>query len=155
MNQAVMQGDDQMSVEENMAIAQRHSEVYWNEGRLDLASELHANDIVFHDADSPPLRGTEAYDQFAIMYRTAFPDLHFTTEEMLGAGDLVATRWTCTATHQGELMGIPPTGKQITITGIDIFRVVDGKIVEEWVNWSTLSMLQQLGVIPPLGEGGE
>ena len=143
-----------MSVEENMAIVRRHSEVYWNEKRMDLASELHASDIVFYDADSPPLHGRDAYDGFASTFLTAFPDLHFTIEEMFGAGDMVAQRWTCTGTHEGELMGIPPTGKPVVTTGIDIFRLADGKIVEEWVNWNTLSMLQQLGVIPPTG-GGE
>jgi steroid delta-isomerase-like uncharacterized protein len=143
-----------MSVEENKAVVRRHTEMYWNQGRLDLAHEVHASDIVFHDADSPALRGSEAYDQFATMYRTAFPDIHFTTEGMLAEGDLVATRWTCTGTHQGELMGIAPTGKSVVTVGIDIFRIVDGKIAEQWVNWSTLSMLQQLGVIPRMGEGG-
>jgi steroid delta-isomerase-like uncharacterized protein len=142
-----------MSTEGNKALIRRHTEELWNQGKLDIAREIHASDIVFHDASSPELRGSEAYGQFVATYRTAFPDLHFTIEDMFAAGDKVAERWTCVGTHQGELMGIPPTGKQVTTTGIDIFRIADGKIAEEWVNWSTLAMLQQLGVIPPMGEG--
>ena len=140
-----------MSAEENMALVRRHTEEFWNKGKLDISGKVHASDIVFHDALSPELRGSEAYKQFVTMYRTAFPDLHFTTEDMIAAGDRVVTRWTCVGTHHGELMGIPPTGKRSTTTGIDIFRIADGKIAEEWVNWSTLAMLQQLGVIPPMG----
>jgi len=140
-----------MSVKENIALVRRHTKEFWNKGNLDISGELHASDIVFHDALSPELCGAEAYKQFVTTYRTAFPDLHFTTEDMIAAGDRVVTRWTCVGTHQGELMGIPPTGKHSTTTGIDIFRIVDGKIAEQWVNWSTLAMLQQLGVIPPPG----
>jgi len=142
-----------MSAEENMALIRRHTEVFWNQGRLDLASELHTPDMIFHDADSPPLQGSEAYNQFVTMYRTAIPDLHFTVEDMFAVGDKVVGRWTCVGTQRGELMGIPPTGKRVTTTGIDIFRIADGKIAEEWVNWSILSMLQQLGVVPPMGGG--
>jgi steroid delta-isomerase-like uncharacterized protein len=140
-----------MSVEENIALVRRHTEEFWNKGNLDISAQVHASDMVFHDALSPELCGAEAYKQFVAAYRTAFPDLHFTIEDVIAAGDKVASRWTCVGTHQGELMGIPPTGKQTTTTGIDIFRIVDGKIVEEWVNWSTMALMQQLGVIPPMG----
>ena len=138
---------------ENKEIVRRHTQEYWNEGRLDLASELHAPDLVFHDPTSGVLHGSEAYDQFVTMFRTAFPDMQFTTEDLIAEGDKVVGRWSCVGTHQGELMGIPPTGKQIKTTGIDIFRLSGGKIVEEWVEWTTLGMLQQLGVIPPMGGG--
>ena len=140
-----------MSTEENKAIIRRHVDEFWNQGKLDVADELHATDYVFHDSTSPEMRGTEAYNQFAITYRTAFPDLHFTIEDLIAVGDQVVQRWSCTGTHQGDLMGIPPTGKQTRTTGISIFRIVGGKIAEEWVNWSTLSLMQQLGVIPPMG----
>jgi len=71
-------------------------------------------------------------------------------DEQLAEGDLVASRWTGRGTHQGELMGIPPTGKQVTVSGITISRVKNGKVVEEWSNWDTLGMLQQLGVVPEM-----
>jgi steroid delta-isomerase-like uncharacterized protein len=140
-----------MSVEENKELVHRHIDEYWNKGRLELAGELHAPDMVFHDPTQPPLRGSAAYDQFVTAYRTAFPDLQFTSEGLIAEGDMIAGRWTAMGTHEGELMGIPPTGKVIKTTGIDIFRLEGGKIVEEWVEWSTLSMMQQLGVIPPMG----
>jgi steroid delta-isomerase-like uncharacterized protein len=140
-----------MSVEENIALVRRHTEEFWNKGNLGISDQIHTSDYVFHDALSPELRGIKAYEQFVTMYRAAFPDLHFTEVDVIAAGDKVASRWTCVGTHQGELMGIPPTGKQTTTTGIDIFRIVDGKIAEEWVNWSTMALMQQLGVIPPMG----
>lgn len=139
-----------MSVEENKALVRRHMEEYWNQGKLEIAAEIHAPDIVFHDPASPEINSSEAYNQFATMYHTAFPDIHFTIEDIVAAGDRVCTRWSCSGTHQGELMGIPATGKKTTTTGIDIYRIVGGKIAEEWVNWSTLGLLQQLGVIPPM-----
>ena len=140
-----------MSVKENKAIVRRHYDEYWNQGNLEVGTELHSADYVFHDANSPALRGSVAYDQFATMYRTAFPDLHFTTEDLIAEGDKVVQRWTASGTHMGELMGIPPTGKHASNTGISVYRLAGSVIVEEWVNWSTLGMLQQLGVIPPLG----
>ena len=143
-----------MSAEENRALVNRHTEEFWNQSKLEIAEEIHAADFLFHSPSSPDMRGIEAYNQFAIIYRTAFPDLRFTTEDVIVEGDKVVERWTSTATQQGELMGIPPTGKWSKTSGISIFRVADGKLAEQWVNWDMLGMLQQLGVIPPLG-GGE
>ncbi len=137
--------------EVNKEIVRRHVEEYWNQGRLEVAKEIHAPDYTFHEQTNPPIRGRDAYDQFAIMYRTAFPDLHFTIEELIAAGDMVAGRWSIVATHQGELMGIPPTGKRAKATGISIFRISDGKIAEEWTCWDTLGVMQQLGVVPAMG----
>jgi steroid delta-isomerase-like uncharacterized protein len=144
-----------MSLEENKALVRRHVEEFWNQGQLELADELHTEDIVMHDPSAPEVHGSEAYDQLVIMYRTAFPDIRFTIEELIAEGNLVSERWSASGTHQGELMGIPPTGIHSTNTGISIFRIAGGKIAEEWAQWSTLGMMQQLGVIPPMGEGGE
>jgi predicted ester cyclase len=85
------------------------------------------------------------------MYRTAFPNIHVTIEDQIAEGDKVVTRWTGHGTHQGELMGIPPTNKAVTVTGIAIDRIVAGKIVEHWENFDQLGMLVQLGVVPPPG----
>ena len=81
-------------------------------------------------------------------FRSAFPDFHVTIEDQIAEGDRVATRWTMRGTHEGEFRGISPTGKQITVTGIGIFRFSDGKVVESWDNFDQLGMMRQLGVIP-------
>jgi steroid delta-isomerase-like uncharacterized protein len=92
--------------------------------------------------------GYEAYREEISAYRAAFPDLRYTVEDQLAEGDLVASRWTVRGTHRGELMGIAPTGKEIGLTGITIQRFANGKIAEEWWNWDTLGLMQQLGAIP-------
>ena len=81
----------------------------------------------------------------------AFPNVEEIIEDQVAEGDKVATRLTFSGTHSGELMGIPPTGKQVTFTAITIDQLVDGKITERWHLFDTLGMLQQLGVIPPMG----
>jgi len=85
------------------------------------------------------------------MFLTAFPDLYFTVEDLIAEGDEVVARVTMSGTQHGAFMGIPPTGKHVTITGIDINRFVGGKSVEHWVEMDTLGMMQQLGVIPAPG----
>jgi predicted ester cyclase len=85
------------------------------------------------------------------MMRTAFPDMHITIEDIITEGDKLVQRWVAQGTHKGELMGIVPTGKQVTITGINISRIVGGKLVEDWTEADMLGMMQQLGVIPPPG----
>ena len=84
-------------------------------------------------------------------YRTAFPDAQYTIEDQIAEGDTVMTRWSGRGTHQGPLMGIPPTGKQSTVTGMSIGRSEGGKIVEVWTEFDLLGVLQQLGVIPTMG----
>ncbi len=86
------------------------------------------------------------------MYRMAYPDTHFAVEDQVAEGDKVATRWTAVGTQQGELMGIPATGKKVTVTGMTINRIVNGMIMESWNNFDALGQLQQLGVVPALGQ---
>ncbi len=140
--------------EENKAIARRAIEEVWSQGKLDIIDEIFAADFVSHTTGSPDIHGLEDYKQFANMFRTAFPDLKFTIEDQIDEGDMVVTRWTSTGTHKGELMSIPPTGVQSTQTGISIFRIAGGKILEEWSSWDDLGMWQQLGfkLVPPLTE---
>jgi predicted ester cyclase len=83
----------------------------------------------------------------------AFPDLQITVEDMVAEGDKVAVRWRLRATHQGEFMGIPPTGNQVTMTGIDINRLEGGRLVERWGNEDMLGLLQQLGVMGTSASG--
>jgi steroid delta-isomerase-like uncharacterized protein len=137
--------------EENKAITRRYFEEIWNHGNLNVIPELIAANHVHHDPANPGSSGPDGTKQLVSMYRAAFPDAHFTLEDQIVEENKVVTRWTARGTQQGELMGIGPTNKTITITGIDIHRIVNGKIEEHWSNWDTLGLLQQLGVVPPPG----
>ena len=86
------------------------------------------------------------------LYRNAFPDLRFNVEDLIAEGESVTARWSCRGTHKAELNGIAPTGKQITISGISVVRFSSGKMVEGWVNWDALGMMQQLGVVQDVGK---
>jgi len=135
--------------EDNKAIVRRSFEELFNQGDLDVADEVFAPDYVGHDpALTYDMHGSEEFKHFVQMYRTAFPDLELTIEDQVAEGDEVVTRFTARGTHLGELMGIPPTGRKVSVTGISIDRLVNGKSVESWTNYDVLSMLQQLGVIP-------
>lgn len=138
-----------MSADTNKEIVRRLGVEPWG-GNLAVIDELVAPGYVGHDPAAPDQQGPGGVKDFVTGYLAAFPDGSITIEEQLADGDLVATRWTGRGTQQGELMGIPPTGKQVTISGITISRVENGKVVEEWSNWDTLGMLQQLGVVPDL-----
>ena len=141
-----------MSPEDNKTIVARYAEDVWNNGNLTAVDEYIAADYVRHDPGIPmQIRGPEGIKQLAAMYRAAFPDIHFTADLMIAEGDKVAGRWMVRATHQGELMGIPATGKPVSITAIEIYRFVKGKIAEQWVVVDNLGMLQQLGVVPVPG----
>jgi predicted ester cyclase len=94
----------------------------------------------------PP--GREGQKQTITAVRAALPDIRSTIDDLIAEGDKVVWRWTARATHQGPLMGIPPTGKQITFGGIVIDRIASGQIVERWDQTDTLGLLQQLGAIP-------
>ena len=139
-----------MSSEENKALTRRLYEDVFNQRQLAHVDELCSADHVFHN---PPttLHGREEFKQLLSLYLTAFPDARFTVEDEIAEGDRVASRYTFRGTHQGELMGIAPTGKQVTVTGIIINRIVGGKSAEGWLNFDALGMLQQLGVVPPAG----
>jgi steroid delta-isomerase-like uncharacterized protein len=140
-----------MSAESNKALSRRLLEEAFNAGNIDVLDELVTTDVVNHDAALPEaMIGPEAAKASIRGYRTAFPDLRITIEEQIADDQGVATRWSAKGTHEGELMGMAPTGKQATVTGITIDRIVDGRIAESWTNWDTLGMLQQLGVVPAL-----
>jgi steroid delta-isomerase-like uncharacterized protein len=139
-----------LSSEQNKTIVRRLFEEPWT-GNLDAIDELVANDYVGYDPASPePLRGPEGVKEFISTYRAAFPDARITVEQQLAEGDLVATRWSGRGTHEGELMGISPTGKRVTVSGLTISRLEDGEVVEEFQNWDTFGMMQQLEVVPAL-----
>jgi len=141
-----------MSTEDNKTLDRRRFEEAWNKGNLAVVDELSDANVVTQNPPGPPLQGTEALKQFVLMYRSALPDVQMTIEDQIADGDKVVTRWTARGTHKGELMGIPPTGKQTTVTGISFNRWANGKVVESWTNFDALGMMQQLGVVPAPGQ---
>ena len=139
-----------MSTETNKTVSRRLFEEVWNKGNLAVLNELIAENHVSSGPGALPESptGPEGTKQLVTLYRNAFPDVHFTIDEQIAEGDKVVTRWTADGTHQGELQGIPATGKVSTVTGIAIDRIVNGKIAESWGIFDQFGMMQQLGVIP-------
>jgi steroid delta-isomerase-like uncharacterized protein len=113
-----------------------------NQGKLAVIDEVVASDFVGHTIGAPEVKGSESLKQRLTMLRTAFPDVHVTIDDMVAAGDKVATRVTLHGTHKREFLGIAPTGKTITATEIRITRIANGKIQESWFAGN---LLQQLG----------
>lgn len=135
--------------EQNKNLVRRAVEEIWNRGNYDNMEEFVSHDFVAHSsALNEETHGHEGAKQFFIQLRKAFPDIHFTIEDQIAEEDRVVTHWTAQGTHKGEFNGIPPTGKQVRVTAIDIDRIVNGKVVECWTNMDELGLLQQLGVIP-------
>lgn len=137
-----------MSVAEHKALIHRTVDAF-NLGDWDAVDRLFAPDYVDHDpyrANLPP--GPAGVKQAWTGFRAAFPDLHATIEDLIAEGDKVAVRGAIRGTHLGELMGIPPTGKRVTMTLIDVNRIGGGKLAERWAEADMLGMLQQLGVVP-------
>jgi steroid delta-isomerase-like uncharacterized protein len=139
-----------MSAQQNKEIVRRLLEEPWT-GNLGIIDELVDRNYVGYDPSIPePLRGPEGVKEFVSNYRAAYSDARITVDDQTGEGDKVATRWTGRGTHDGELLGIAPTGKQVTVSGITLSRLKEGKVVEEWTTWDTLGMLQQLGAVPAM-----
>jgi steroid delta-isomerase-like uncharacterized protein len=138
-----------MSTEENKAIVRRVNDEVWSEGHLDVIDELIADDFVATVVGAPEqIRGPQGFREFVGLYRKAFPDLRITIDEQFAEGETVVTRWTATGTNEGELMGIPATGKQATTAGININRISGRKLVEGWGLFDQLGLLQQIGAVP-------
>jgi steroid delta-isomerase-like uncharacterized protein len=139
--------------EENKALARRWFEDLFNTGDLDAADEISAPDHIVHDptlGDQPS--GPEGDKQVVSLYRGAFPDANITVEDQVAENDEVLTRWTGRGTHEGELMGIPPSGNGVRLSGMTLNRISDGKIVETWTNYDALGMMRQIGAIPEPGQ---
>ena len=139
-----------MSTEDNKVLVRRLFDAN-NQRNWTGYYELITPDFVFHDA-STTIQGREAYKQLLSRLFTVFPDQHYTIEDLIAEGDRVVARYTTQGTHQGALMGIAPTGKQVSGTGIIIYRFANDKYVEGWANFDVLGMLQQLGVVPAPGQ---
>ncbi len=145
-----LKGACSMSTEANKVLVHRFIEELWNQGNLVVADELLAPEHVHHFFGED-IHGPDGVKQLVSGLRSAFPDLNCSTDDMIAEADKVVVRFIARGTHQGEGMGIPPTGKRVAYTGIDIFRIAGGRIVERWGEVDMLGLLQQLGVVPSMG----
>jgi steroid delta-isomerase-like uncharacterized protein len=139
-----------MSTEENKNLVRRFEEAVWNERDPSRVNEFFAASHVFRAPGGPPM-DFDGHRQMIAHFQEAFPDGRNTSDELLAEGDKVVQRWTFRGTHQNVFQGIPPTGEQVTLTGIAIWRFDGGKIVESWHEMDTLGFMQQLGAIPTPG----
>lgn len=140
-----------MSIEENKVIAHRLIREYLNEKKLGVVDELFAEDFFNHSPGPGNASDREGFKKFMTVFFSAFPDMTTTIDDLIAEENKVVIRMTGRATHTGDLMGIPPTGKQVCVTSITILSIVDGKVAERWNNTDILSLLQQLGVFPSMG----
>jgi steroid delta-isomerase-like uncharacterized protein len=137
-----------MSLQHNKAITRQFFEEAYNTGNLALLDQLLAPSYVDQKAPPGTPSGPQGIAGIITMFRQAFPDLHFTIEDQIAEGDKVATRYTFRGTQQGALMGIPACGKPVSISGISIYRISDGKMDQAWVEYDMLGLLQQIGAVP-------
>ncbi len=141
-----------MSLEQNKAVLRRFWEEVFNQKKLGLVDELFTADWSYHGAGGQELRGPEALKQFLSVFFNALPDIRVTVDDLIAESDRVVSRVTGRGTHEGELMGIAPTGREVTVTVICITRFVGERIAEDWELIDLFGMMQQLGVIPPMAE---
>ena len=143
-------GVDMNALEENKKIVRRFLLDIYNTGKIELVGEVCGDDYVWHGEAGPTekneVRGLENFKEALSDFKNAMPDAKVTIHDMVAEGDKVVVRITETGMHTGApFAGVPPTGKRITWTGICIYRIANGKLVEEWFNEDSLSILQQLG----------
>lgn len=144
-----------MSTEQNKALVRQLVEEGINQGNISMIDELLTPDFIEHEELPPGIPpGREAPKVLFTMLRSAFPDFKATIEHLIAEGDKVVLHMTWTGTHQGEFMGIPPTGKRISINVIDILGIAEGKSVEHWGVMDSMAMMQQLGVVPAPSQAG-
>ena len=143
-----------MSEADNKAIIRRFVQEVLNERNAALLNEIYSDDYIGHDPERPALRRMEDMKQIMDqMLGKVFPDAQYSIDGLFAEGDMVIWHWTFRATHQGEVMGIPPSGKSINISGVNIFRMANGKVVEDWVYRDTLGLMRQIGAMPAPGQG--
>jgi steroid delta-isomerase-like uncharacterized protein len=144
-----------VSIEDNKAVMRRYFNEIWNGRRLELLDDLIAADYVNHASPDPSLPSGAAglKPVFESVLQT-FPDIRFSIDDVVAEGEKVVTRWSMRATQRGEVMGMPACGKQVTLSGISIDRIVDGKITEHWRVQDDLSLAQQVGAFPGATQGG-
>lgn len=136
--------------QENKDFIRTWTEDFWNKQNIAVYDNYFTADFIIHHADGDQNR--EQDKKMCQAFFTAFPDMHFTLDDLVAEGDKVAMIWNANCTHKGEFMGIPATGNRIEFKGIDVFRIANGKIAEIWASMDKLGMMQQLGVIPQMSE---
>jgi steroid delta-isomerase-like uncharacterized protein len=138
---------------ESKSIVRRLYEEVWNERKLDVVGELISPSHALHDPNvSGSQTGPEAYKRQVTRFTTAFPDLRFSIEDIVSEKDKLVVSWNISGTHKGEYEGIPPTDKKISVEGITINHIANGKILDSYVSWDALGLMRQLGHAPPLGK---
>ncbi len=138
------------------AIARRFREDLWNSGDLSIADEILHRDCLIHARvpfQTDFARGPEALGQLVLFYHLAFSEVRVTAEQIIAEADMVVVRWSARGRNTGDLLGLPPTGREASTSGVDVLRIEDGKIVEGWVSWDVLSLLEGL-VAPEVREEG-
>ncbi len=140
-----------MSIEENKAIVRHFFEEGPSKGNLGAVNELISSDFVMH-SPLPTEPGAKGIDDIITTCRAAFDNLNVQIDDMIAEGDKVTCRFTAHGVHRGQFMTLPPTGKEITMTGIEIFRLENGKVAELWAEANLIGLMQQLGVIPAFNQ---
>jgi steroid delta-isomerase-like uncharacterized protein len=138
-----------MPESENKAVVQRFIDEVLNQGKLETADEIVAEDFVELDPLPGQRQGRGGLKEIVALLRTAFPDMHWSVDETIAAGEKVVTRFTWTGTHKGDFLGIPATGRLVSVKGVVIDRIVGGKMTDSRILMDNLGMMQQLGVISP------
>jgi predicted ester cyclase len=144
---------DDATLAANRLIGRRVLLELWGAGKLDVADELYAPNYVDHVGRGPEgsrVVGPAGIKQAVMQFRRAFPDLSYTVEDALAERDLVMTRFSARGTFNGSFLGAAPTGRTVSYTGMDLNRIAGGKIVESWVNYDALALLQQVGLMPAI-----
>jgi steroid delta-isomerase-like uncharacterized protein len=134
--------------ERNKSVIRRFVDEVQNKKDWGVYDELNDPEFVNHSAPPGIPSDREGGKVYLGAFLNAFPDCHFTVDDMIAEGDQVVTKKTFTGTHEAEFAGIPATGKRVTLQFVDIMRVRDGRIIEHWLSMDQLSFMQQLGVIP-------
>jgi len=140
-----------MSTDTNKAIVRRIVQQMWNEQRHDLIEEFFSENVIEHIIGTPSTTGLDSIKDGLAISLKAFPDLQLRIDDEFAEGDKVVLRWTLRGTHQGELMGIPATGKKVTHSGFGVYRMDNAKVAELWFLADNMGLMQQLGVIPTQG----
>lgn len=144
---------DEATIAANKRIGRLVLEDMWGKGRLELADRYYGAGYIDHVGKGPEsseVQGADGIKQAVTMFRTAFPDLTYTVEDEIAEGDLVMARFSARGTHLGPFLGVAPTARAIAYSGIDVNRIRDGRIVESWVHYDALGLLQQLGIVGPI-----
>ncbi len=134
---------------ENENLVARYWDEFWNKGDLDVADDIFSADCVNQDPATPSVKpGPEGMKDLCRGYRAAFPDLRFAVDQQIACGDHVVSHWKASGTHDGELFGVAPTGRQVQVEGISILPVKDGRITGQTVVWDALGLMRQIGALP-------